>query len=130
MPAMSMAFEIRGNAPPVRDGDRIAATLVVTDSKSWLEDVTVRARDGAAGMRLPAASRAMPGAVVPDLPLVDQDGAPMTLRQRRRTGPHRHLHLYPVPAAGFLSADGQAPGSRAPARERGRVWAAGWRFSA
>jgi len=80
MPAMSMAFEIRGNAPPVRDGDRIAATLVMTDSRSWLEDVTVRARDGAAGMRMTAASRAMPGAVVPDLPLVDQDGAPMTLR--------------------------------------------------
>jgi cytochrome oxidase Cu insertion factor (SCO1/SenC/PrrC family) len=27
-----------------------------------------------------SASRATPGAVVPDLPLVDQDGAPMTLR--------------------------------------------------
>ena len=79
MPAMSMAFDIRGSAAPVRDGDRIAATLVVTDSQSWLEDVTVRARDGAAAIRLPAASRAMPGAVVPDLPLVDQDGAPVTL---------------------------------------------------
>jgi protein SCO1 len=80
MPSMSMAFDIRGVAPPVRDGDRIAATLVVTDSRSWLEDVTVRSRDGAAATRLPAASRAMPGAIVPDLPLVDQDGAPMTLR--------------------------------------------------
>ena len=80
MPAMSMAFEMRGHAAPVQDGDRIAATLVVTDSHSWLEDVTVRARGGAAAMPLPAASRAMPGAVVPDLPLVDQDGAPMTLR--------------------------------------------------
>ena len=29
---------------------------------------------------VPGASRAMPGAMVPDLPLVDQDGAPMTLR--------------------------------------------------
>ncbi len=79
MPAMSMAFDIRGHAAPVRDGDRIAATLVVTDSDSWLEDVTVRGRDGAAE-RLPAASRAMPGAVVPDVPLLDQNGAPMTLR--------------------------------------------------
>ena len=80
MPAMSMAFELRGHAAPVRDGDRIVATLVVTDSNSWLDDVTVRARGGAAAMPLPAASRAMPGAVVPDLPLVNQDGAPMTLR--------------------------------------------------
>ena len=80
MPAMSMAFDVRGHAAPVRDGDRVAATLVVTGSRSWLEDVTVSARDGAAAVRLPAASRAMPGAIVPDVPLVDQDGAPMTLR--------------------------------------------------
>ena len=79
MPAMSMEFEIRGGAPPIADGDRIVATLVLSDSRSWLEDVKVTARDSAAGTRLPAASRAMPGAVVPDLPLVDQNGAPVTL---------------------------------------------------
>ena len=80
MPAMSMAFEIDDAAPPLGDGDRIAATLVVSATRSWLEDVTVTGRDGAAGMRVPGGSRAMPGAVVPDLPLLDQNGAPLMLR--------------------------------------------------
>lgn len=80
MPAMSMAFDIRGHAE-VRDGDRITATLVVSDSRSWLEEVKVVGRDGASTVRLPAATRASPGALLPDLPLVDQDGAPMTLRE-------------------------------------------------
>lgn len=80
MPAMSMGFEIRGNAAPLRAGDRIAATLVLSDSHTWLEDVKVTSRDDAAGIRPSPALRALPGAVVPDLPLVDQDGAPFTLR--------------------------------------------------
>jgi protein SCO1/2 len=80
MPAMSMAFEIGDGAPPLRDGDRIAATLLVSASRSWLEDVKVVARSAGSGMRIPAPSRAMPGAIVPDLPLVDENGAPMTLR--------------------------------------------------
>ena len=79
MPAMSMEFEVRGEAPSIGEGDRIAATLVLTDTRSWLEDVKVTARSGAA-VTSPATARAMPGAVVPDLPLVDQNGAPFTLR--------------------------------------------------
>ncbi len=82
MPAMSMALDVRGDAASVRHGDRIVATLVLSDGRSWLEDVRVTARDGAPPMRLPEGSRAMPGAVVPDLPLTDQDGAPVTLRDR------------------------------------------------
>jgi protein SCO1/2 len=80
MPAMSMAFEIADAAPPLSDGDRIAATLVVSDSKSWLENVSVIARSGTSGTSMPAASRAMPGAIVPDFPLLDQNGAPTALR--------------------------------------------------
>jgi protein SCO1/2 len=79
MPAMSMGFDISGAVPPMRDGDRIVATLVVTDTRSWLEDVKVTARDGAAGTRVPAARRAVPGVVVPAFPLLDQNGAPLTL---------------------------------------------------
>ena len=80
MPAMSMEFEVRGGTPSIGEGDRIAATLVLTDTKSWLEDVKVTARDGAAPSGPTAAGRATPGAVVPDLPLVDQNGARFTLR--------------------------------------------------
>ena len=79
MPAMSMGFEVRGDVSPLHAGDRIVATLVLSDSHSWLEDVKVTSRDGAAGMPSPA-RRALPGAIVPDSLLVDQDGAPFTLR--------------------------------------------------
>jgi protein SCO1/2 len=80
MPAMSMGFQLGDAAPPLSDGDRIVATLVVSSSRSWLEDLRVTARAGAAGARVPEASRAMPGAVVPDVPLIDQNGAPLILR--------------------------------------------------
>ena len=43
MPAMSMPFEVSGTTPGLREGDRIAATLVVAPSRSWLEDVRVTA---------------------------------------------------------------------------------------
>ena len=78
MPAMSMEFEIRGEAPRIGDGDRIAATLVLSDTQSWLEDLKVTSRSGAA-VTSPATARATPGAVVPDLPMIDQYGAPFTL---------------------------------------------------
>jgi protein SCO1/2 len=80
MPAMSMAFETAKDSPAVRDGDRILATLVLSGTASWLEDVRITVPSGAVGTRVPAAGRAMPGAVVPDLPLVDQVGAGVSLR--------------------------------------------------
>src|SRR5215213_5662873 len=48
MPAMIMTFEVRGTAPAVREGDRIAATLVVTADRSWLEDLRITGRDATA----------------------------------------------------------------------------------
>jgi protein SCO1/2 len=78
MPAMSMPFEIKGEAPPLQDGDRVLATLVVTASSSWLEDVRITAPGGA--LIPPIANRAVPGALVPALSLVDQDARPFTLR--------------------------------------------------
>jgi protein SCO1/2 len=62
------------------EGDRIAATLAVSDSRSWLENVRVTARAGAADVPRPAIGRAMPGTAVPDLPLLDQTGSRTTLR--------------------------------------------------
>jgi protein SCO1/2 len=76
-----MPFEIRGTTPFMRDGDRIAATLVVTSDRTWLEDVRVAATaDGGAGDRIPTASRAEAGALVPPLPLRNQDDRAITLR--------------------------------------------------
>ena len=78
MPAMSMAFDIEGASP--NNGDRIVATLALSDSRSWLENVRVTGRDGAASADGRVAVRATAGAVAPDLRLVSQDGTPVTLR--------------------------------------------------
>ena len=80
MPAMTMAFEIGGATPFVQRGDRIQATLHLSGSRSWLENVAVTARLGASHVQAPPATRAVPGVLVPGLPLIDQDGEPMTLR--------------------------------------------------
>jgi protein SCO1/2 len=85
MPAMTMGFEIVGAMPPMRNGDRIAGTLVVTAERSWLESVrvTARAEGGGSAEREVVASAAVPGVLVPPFDLRDQDGAPLTLRQFR-----------------------------------------------
>jgi protein SCO1/2 len=80
MPAMTMPFAIAGDPPALNEKDRIVATLVVTADRSWLEDVRVTARDGVPETRTDIAGRGVPGAIVPDLPLVDQDGRARTLR--------------------------------------------------
>ena len=80
MPAMSMPFEVSGTTPGLREGDRIAATLVVAPSRSWLEDVRVTAAGGGVGARPPVASRAVPGMIVPPFELRDQSDRPVTLQ--------------------------------------------------
>jgi protein SCO1/2 len=81
MPAMSMPFEIRGGAPAMHDGDRIMATLVVTDSRSWLEDVRVGGAGGIARAGISMAGRADPGVILPDFQLLDQNGRPLTMHE-------------------------------------------------
>jgi protein SCO1/2 len=79
MPAMSMAFEIRGDAPPLRDGDRIVSTLVVSDSRSWLENVRITGRGRVTPAPVSPTSLAPAGAAVPDFGLVDQNGEVFSL---------------------------------------------------
>ena len=80
MPAMSMSFEIRGVTPGLREGDRIAATLVVTSSRSWVENVRITGAGSPAGNTAVSSSHAAPGVVVPDFALVNQDGKSQTIR--------------------------------------------------
>ena len=80
MPAMSIPFEVIGAAPTLREGDRIMATLVVTNSRSWLEDVRITAVGRVTGKSMSDAGRAMPGVVVPDFQLLDQDGRSLTMK--------------------------------------------------
>ena len=76
-----MAFEVRGSAPALREGDRIVATLAVTQSRSWLEDVSLAGSTGRVSSSGPAAGqRAAAGAIVPDFELIDQSGRPFRMR--------------------------------------------------
>ena len=78
MPAMTMPFELAAASPPVRQGDRITATLVVSATRSWLEDVKITSAAAAAAPGTSTSSRATPGAPVPAFQLVDQDGRTFT----------------------------------------------------
>ena len=80
MPAMSMPFEFRGVTPGLREGDRIAATLVVTSSRSWIENVRITSAGSAAGSTVVSSSHAAPGVIVPDFALVNQEGKSQTIR--------------------------------------------------
>jgi len=80
MPAMSMPFEVGGVTPGLREGDRIAATLVVAASRSWLEDVKITGAGSGGGGQLPVASRALPGAIVPPFELRDQNDRPLKMQ--------------------------------------------------
>jgi Cu/Ag efflux protein CusF len=65
MPAMTMDF--RADAlPPVRAGDRVRATLVVTSESSRLDDVVVLAAGGAASPAAVLTGPTAPGGIVPD----------------------------------------------------------------
>ena len=79
MPAMSMPFEVSGAAARLREGDRISAVLVVTSSRSWLEDVRITEASRVAAAGVPEAGGAAPGVVLPAFPLVDQNGRALTL---------------------------------------------------
>ena len=80
MPAMAMSFDVSGAAPAMREGDRIAATLVVTNSRSWLEDVRITAASSGSAEGASQAQRAEPGALVPGFQLVNQDGQTITTK--------------------------------------------------
>lgn len=79
MPAMTMEFVVLEKDAPllarVTAGDDVSATLVVADSRYWLEDLVVVTK----GTPDPNAKRthgreALPGQPLPDVTLVDQDG--------------------------------------------------------
>jgi protein SCO1 len=85
MPAMTMVLRVKGAHQPLQKGDRIEATLAVTETESWLQDVRVTAsglpvRDPGAA---PPVAGPAPGDLVPDFRLVSQDGRPIRLGQYR-----------------------------------------------
>jgi protein SCO1/2 len=89
MPAMTMEFVVlEKDAPLLRHvgpGDEVTATLVVADSRYWLEDLTV-VKKGTPDPDRKTAIEAHPtqiGAALPDVTLVDQDGRSFRLHELR-----------------------------------------------
>lgn len=83
MPAMRMPFPLRdaGALKEVDSGDRIQqATLVVTDEGYWLENVFItKGQPGTASTTPPdGLAEPQPGAEIPDVKLVNQDGEPIS----------------------------------------------------
>jgi len=87
MPAMTMPYALRDDdALKVVDaGDKIQATLVVADDGSyWLEHPFItKGQPGATDQTTPAGMEPQPGAEVPDVKLVNQDGRRIGVRQFR-----------------------------------------------
>jgi protein SCO1 len=85
MPAMTMSFPLRDEdaLKTVEVGDGIQAALVVTDDAFWLENpIITKGQPGgatAAAAASPGASEPQPGAEVPDVKLVNQDGKPLSI---------------------------------------------------
>ncbi len=85
MEGMTMPFKVKQDWPlqVARPGDAIRADLVVTDSESWLENVTLTQQSSNAppaseGLHLPK-----PGDDVPDFTFINQDGKTVKLSQLR-----------------------------------------------
>jgi len=86
MPPMTMDFVVREKDVALLDGvspgDEVTATLVVPDSRYWIEGlVVVKKGEGAASVV--RARETPPGAPVPDVTLVDQDGRRFPLSQMK-----------------------------------------------
>jgi protein SCO1 len=86
MPAMTMPFTVRDAdaLKTVEAGDQIQATLVVTDDSFWLDSpVITKGMPGAQPVPVAGATEPQPGAEVPEVKLVNQDGRPVGTRQFR-----------------------------------------------
>lgn len=89
MPAMTMPFVVlekdQAILKAIAPGDRITATLVVPDSRYWIEEIVVvrKGTPDPGAMVPPQAREPQPGDLVPDVALVDQDGNTLHLADYR-----------------------------------------------
>jgi protein SCO1/2 len=84
MAAMTMDFPVRdAEALKVLEpGDQLQAALVVTDDGYWLDSIVItKGLSGGTATPPAAANEPQPGAEVPDVKLVNQDGRPLSLKQ-------------------------------------------------
>jgi protein SCO1/2 len=85
MDAMTMAFNVKDAAivNDISPGDLIQATLFVSDTDTWLEDIalTKPAKKLSDAEQPKTGSEGEPGAPIPDFTLVNQDGKRIRLHQ-------------------------------------------------
>ena len=84
MPAMTMPYRIKETwaMNVLAKGDLVTATLVVEGERSWLENIVIT-KEGADGVAASRPGQPVPGADVPDLAFVNQDGRAIHLYQYR-----------------------------------------------
>jgi protein SCO1/2 len=85
MEGMTMTFTLKEREPfdVVSAGDRIQATLVVTDKHTWLQDPIITKGGGDDATRADDSTQPQRGVEVPDFTLVNQDGRAVHLQQYR-----------------------------------------------
>ncbi len=86
MQAMTMPFAVRdpSELETVSPGDEVEATLVVSDERSWLQDLVVRKKGtGDPSPLPPIPGEPILGEPVPDFTLVNQHGEPIHIEQYR-----------------------------------------------
>jgi protein SCO1/2 len=86
MPAMTMPYQVKDTAmlAQIQRGDTIRGTLVIApDDHSWLESVTITDQSGRDTLPSVTEDDLQPGAEIPEVPLIDQDGRRISLRDYR-----------------------------------------------
>jgi protein SCO1/2 len=84
MPAMTMPYKVKNTAmlQELQPGDKIAAEVVVSKDGNdyWLEDVRITDESRRGKVKPTESHMLMPGEKVPEVPLVDQDGQTIHLK--------------------------------------------------
>ena len=83
MPGMTMEFKIKNDADLeiMKPGDQITGTLVVDDTSSWVEIISITEGGAALTPTSVVPGEPKPGDSIPDFQLVNQDGKPIHLSQ-------------------------------------------------
>lgn len=85
MPAMTMSYAVKDplGLHEIEPGDRITADVIVQGNNDWLEHVTVTDRSEQDRLTATQPHELLPGELVPDVPLINQDGRTLHLSDFR-----------------------------------------------
>ena len=110
MAAMTMPYVVKDaqGLGDVQTGDMITADVVVHNSQDyWLEHLVITDKSGRGTVSATTPHELLPGEAVPDIPLTNQDGKTVHLRQFKGEGRAGHVYLYPLSIAHLLPVDQQ-----------------------